>query len=435
MTAGQNNKVVVIGSGESGTGAALLAKKLNLDVFVSDGAAIPDRYKELLIDNKIPFEEGGHHIDLLSNVGLVLKSPGVPEESEVMQRIRESGVKVISEIEFASLHYSGTILAVTGSNGKTTTSGLLYHLLHTAGLDVGIAGNYGDSFAAFIAKEPTPFVVLEVSSFQLDDIDTFRPNIAILLNITPDHLDRYSYKMENYVASKFRINMNQEEGDHFIVNGDDAEITSYRKTHELRANVIDITAGDYENGVLSKDGQKFDMAIKGRHNLFNARCAVEACRILGISESDIARGLATFRNLPHRLETVAVIDGVEIINDSKATNVDSVYYALEAMDKPVVWIAGGTDKGNDYSAIEELVRHKVKALVCMGMDNSKLRKAFDGKVEKIVETQSVQEAVKLAKSMAEEGDVILLSPACASFDLFKNYVDRGEKFKLAVFDF
>lgn len=428
----KDKKILIIGSGESGTGAALLAKKLNYDVFVSDGSIIPDKYKEVLDINKILYEEGGHNIDSLSNVGLVLKSPGVPEGSKVMQTIRRAGLRVISEIEFAALHYKGTMIAITGSNGKTTTSGLLYHLLNAAGLKAGLAGNYGDSFAGYVAGSPEDVVVLEVSSFQLDDIDSFKPHIAILLNITPDHLDRYDYKMENYVASKFRINKNQDGGDYFIINGDDEEMGQYRSHHTLNGSVIEIKTEDYLGGVKDLDGNDFELTIKGRHNRFNARCAVEACRLMGISEEKIAHGLATFRNLAHRLEPVARVNGVEYINDSKATNVDSVYYALEAMDRPVVWIAGGTDKGNDYSAIDSLVREKVKALVCLGVDNTKLVQAFKGKVAQLVETNSIKDAVMKAGQLAEEGDIVLLSPACASFDLFKNYMDRGDQFKQMV---
>lgn len=424
-------KIIVIGSGESGTGAAILARQLGHEVFVSDGGNISDENKELLNQNEVPFEEGQHSFDKLSNVGLVLKSPGVPEKSEVMTRIRSLGIKVISEIEFAFNHYKGTILAVTGSNGKTTTSGLLYHLLKTAGLDVRIGGNYGKSFAALVAEGQSDYMVLEVSSFQLDDIDQFKPYIAILLNITPDHLDRYEYKMENYVASKFRINENQDENDFFIINGDDVEINGYIKNHTINGKLKTVNKPDYEKGILSKDGRVFEMTLKGQHNYFNAKSAVEACRILGISEDKIGEGLKSFINLPHRLEPVAIIDGVEYLNDSKATNVDSVFYALGAMTKLVVWIAGGTDKGNDYAAIMHLVKEKVKALVCMGVDNGKLYEAFDGIIP-MYDTHSMEEAVKTAKSVSIEGDVVLLSPACASFDLFKNYMDRGEKFKEEV---
>jgi UDP-N-acetylmuramoylalanine--D-glutamate ligase len=419
---------MVIGSGESGTGAAILAKQLGYDVFVSDGGKISHENKELLNQNNVPFEEGQHDFDKLSNVGLILKSPGVPEKSEVMSRIRSMGLKVISEIEFAFKFYEGKILAVTGSNGKTTTSGLLFHMLKTAGFDVRIGGNYGKSFAALVAEGKSEYMVLEVSSFQLDDIDTFKPYISILLNITPDHLDRYDYKMANYVASKFRINKNQDENDFFIINGDDFEINEYKKNHTINGKIRTVNKSDYEEGILSKDGRVFEMALKGQHNYFNARSAVEVCRILNISEDKIGEGLKSFINLPHRLEPVAIIDGVEYLNDSKATNVDSVYYALGAMSKPVVWIAGGTDKGNDYSAILQLVKEKVKALVCMGVDNHKLYEAFEGVVP-LYDTHSLEEAIKTARLVSSSGDVVLLSPACASFDLFKNYMDRGDKFK------
>jgi UDP-N-acetylmuramoylalanine--D-glutamate ligase len=405
---------------------------MNHNVFVSDGGIIADMYKQKLKESGIPFEEGGHNFDILSNVGLVLKSPGVPEESAVMTKIRAMGIKVISEIEFASIHYKGTVLAITGSNGKTTTSGLLYHLLKCAGLDVMLGGNYGDSFAGILCEHQPKYMVLEVSSFQLDDIDTFRPHVAVLLNITPDHLDRYEYKMENYVASKFRINKNQGAEDFFIINGFDPEIEKYKSEHSINGKVLTVDDQDTNQGILSKDGTKFELTIKGKHNLFNVACAVTACRLIGIDDDQIALGLKTFVNLPHRLETVAIIDGVEYINDSKATNVDSVYYALGAMDKPVVWIAGGTDKGNDYEPIAALVKEKVKALVCMGIDNSKLLTFFEGKLPAMEDCNTLQDAVRKAKSIAASGDVVLLSPACASFDLFKNYIDRGDKFKSEV---
>jgi UDP-N-acetylmuramoylalanine--D-glutamate ligase len=405
---------------------------LKYDVFVSDGGKIADRYKQILIENEIPFEEGSHNFEILSNVVLVLKSPGVPEGSQVMTKIRALGLKVISEIEFASLHYKGTVLAVTGSNGKTTTSGLLYHLLKCAGLDVMLGGNYGDSFAEILVDNNPDYMVLEVSSFQLDDIELFKPHISILLNITPDHLDRYEYKMENYVASKFRINMNQSNDDYFILNHDDLEINNFRKHNVLKGNIIEIGQSGLEKGLPSKDGEIFELTIKGSHNLFNAACAVEACRLIGMDEDKIALGLSTFKNLPHRLESFAMINEVEFVNDSKATNVDSVFYALGAMDKPVIWIAGGTDKGNDYAPIMELVQDKVKALVCMGLDNQKLQSTFENQVAKIISCNSLADAVMNAIRLAEKGDVVLLSPACASFDLFKNYIDRGDQFKAEV---
>jgi UDP-N-acetylmuramoylalanine--D-glutamate ligase len=427
--------IVIIGSGESGVGAALLAHKLGHSVIVSDAGKIADKYKTKLNDKKISFEEGGHSKELLSNVDLVVKSPGVPEVSEIMTKIRHQGIKVISEIEFAAIHYDGTILAITGSNGKTTTSGLLYHLLQSAGLDVMLGGNYGDSFAGILVDHNPKYMVLEVSSFQLDDIEKFKPQIAILLNITPDHLDRYEYKMENYVSSKFKINANQDGLDHFIVNNDDQEMNAYRKNHSLNGQVIEITRGDFIDGVKSLSGETFDLTVKGEHNLFNTRCAVEACRLLKISEEKIANGLRSFVNLPHRLESFVKIDGVEYVNDSKATNVDSVYYALGAMTAPVIWIAGGTDKGNDYSPLYELAEQKVKALICMGVDNEKLKSTFEGRVDNIVDTHTLAEAVKASMQYASQGDVVLLSPACASFDLFKNYIDRGDKFKAEVMSY
>ncbi len=428
-------KVAIIGSGESGVGAALLVKKLGFDAFVSDGSKIADKYKDILDKNEIPFEEGSHSFELLSNVDLVIKSPGVPEVSEVMTYIRSLDKEVISEIEFASQYYKGTIVAVTGSNGKTTTSGLLYHVLKSAGKNVMLGGNYGDSFAKIIVEHTPDVMVLEVSSFQLDDIKTFKPDISILLNITPDHLDRYEYKMENYVASKFKVNANQSTFNYFILNADDVEIQQYTDNHELNGKVIWIYKNDFQNGLKSLDGNAFELTIKGQHNMFNAACVVEACRKLELTEEEIGHGLKTFVNLPHRLESFVTIGGVEYINDSKATNVDSVYYALGAMTKPVVLIAGGVDKGNDYSPIFPLVKEKVKALVCMGTDNEKLINVFTGLVDKIEDTKTLKDTVSASMRLANEGDVVLLSPACASFDLFKNYIDRGDQFKNEVLSY
>ena len=342
-------KIGIIGSGESGTGAALLAKKLNYEVFISDGGKIPEEYKKVIIENGIAFEEGNHSLEILSNIGLVIKSPGVPNESRVIKTLKSAGVKIISEIEFGFLHCTSKVLAVTGSNGKTTASGLFYHILSKSGYDVAIGGNYGISFAGLLIERNPEYVVLEVSSFQLDDIETFKPHVAILLNITPDHMDRYEYDISKYAKSKLRITENQTSEDLFIFNGDDAYTMEYFDAASCEATKKGITKYEYENGIPSKEGSLFEISIKGRHNLFNACCVVEACRYLGLNEDQIAHGLSTFKNQPHRLETVAVINGVEFINDSKATNVDSVYYALEAMDRPVIWIAGGTDKGNDYS--------------------------------------------------------------------------------------
>ena len=425
--------VTIIGAGESGVGAALLAKKMGMDVFVSDFGSIAEHYKKELTDSNVPFEEGGHNFEKVLVTEVVVKSPGVPEHAPVLRMLKEKGRKVISEIEFGHSFFSGLTIAVTGSNGKTTTSGLLYHVLKTAGLNVALGGNYGRSFARIIAEDAPEMMVLEISSFQLDDIETFKPHIAILLNITPDHLDRYEYKMANYVDAKFRVAMNQTSADYFIINGDDPEITNKMQEFAGEQKVVRITEDAYLQGIVSKDTNKvFELSIKGRHNLFNAACVVEACRILNIEEHGIAAGLKSFVNLPHRLESCGEINGIEFINDSKATNVDSVYYALDAMTKPVIWIAGGTDKGNDYSVLFPLVKNRVKALICLGMDNEKLKSSFKSHIPIIYETTKVSEAVETGLKLGESGDVVLLSPACASFDLFKNYMDRGDQFKACV---
>jgi len=425
--------VTIIGAGESGVGAALLAKKMGMDVFVSDFGSIAEHYKKELTDSNVPFEEGGHNFEKVLVTEVVVKSPGVPEHAPVLRMLKEKGRKVISEIEFGHSFFSGLTIAVTGSNGKTTTSGLLYHVLKTAGLNVALGGNYGRSFARIIAEDAPEVMVLEISSFQLDDIETFKPHIAILLNITPDHLDRYEYKMANYVNAKFRVAMNQTSADYFIINGDDPEITNKMQEFAGEQKVIRITEDAYLQGIVSKDASKiFELSIKGRHNLFNAACVVEACRMLNLPEHAIATGLKSFVNLPHRLESCGEINGIEFINDSKATNVDSVYYALDAMTKSVIWIAGGTDKGNDYSVLFPLIKDRVKALICLGMDNEKLKSSFKSHIPIIYETTKVSEAVELGLKLGESGDVVLLSPACASFDLFKNYMDRGDQFKACV---
>lgn len=425
--------VTIIGAGESGVGAALLAKKMGMDVFVSDFGSIAEHYKKELTDSNVLFEEGGHDFEKVLVTDVVVKSPGVPEHAPVLRMLKEKGRKVISEIEFGHSFFSGLTIAVTGSNGKTTTSGLLYHVLKTAGLNVALGGNYGRSFARIIAEDAPEVMVLEISSFQLDDIETFKPHIAILLNITPDHLDRYEYKMANYVDAKFRVAMNQTSADYFIINGDDPEITNKMQEFAGEQKVVRITEDAYLQGIVSKDASKvFELSIKGRHNLFNAACVVEACRMLNLTEHAIATGLKSFVNLPHRLESCGEINGIEFINDSKATNVDSVYYALDAMTKPVIWIAGGTDKGNDYSVLFPLVKNRVKALICLGMDNEKLKSSFKSHIPIIYETTKVSEAVETGLKLGESGDVVLLSPACASFDLFKNYMDRGDQFKACV---
>lgn len=424
---------MILGAGESGVGAAILGKKQGYEVFVSDKSDIKDHFKAELDAAGITYESGQHTEGVILAADEIVKSPGIPDKVDLIKKAKEKGIPVISEIEFGYRYCTGKIIAITGSNGKTTTTNLTYHLLKTAGLDVVVGGNIGYSFARLVANEPHTYYVLEMSSFQLDGIKTFRPGIAILTNITPDHLDRYDYKMENYVASKFRIAMNQGATDIFIYNADDVEIQNFMQGKSFNLKKIPIGMyfeGDQLRGV-------FDMTktrLKGPHNYFNASCAIEAAKTVGITEGVIQEGLETFVNAPHRLEFVAEVSGVEYINDSKATNVDSVFWALKAMTKPTVLILGGLDKGNDYSQIEEMVREKVKAIVCMGVDNAKIMEYFFTIVKNIDESKSAQEAVSVAAKFAETGDVVLLSPACASFDLFKNYEDRGEQFKKAVMD-
>jgi len=465
-------RMVILGSGESGTGAALLAQHLGYDVFVSDKGPIKPEYKTELDAAGIAWEENQHTLDLILNATEIIKSPGIPEKTEVMQAVRAKGINVIGEIEFGWRHAGKCqIVAITGSNGKTTTTELTYHLLHTAGLNVRKGGNVGNSFARMalerqtadgrrqtadgehtsgtmveanpstVHRPPSIVYVLEMSSFQLDDIQQFRPKIAILLNITPDHLDRYEYQLEKYAAAKFRVTMNQRRGDVFIYNGFDPVVkagiagATQSRPGNSRPKEIAIRKGFFKNGQIRVGKASFGMtssALRGPHNMFNAACAIRAALLLGADAAKIQEGLDTFVTPPHRLEKVAEIGGVTYINDSKATNVDSVFYALQAMDAPTVWIAGGTDKGNDYTPLLKLVKKKVKAIVCMGVDNSKIVSVF-GKMKKpMVETRSAADAVEAAALLADAGDTVLLSPACASFDLFKNYEDRGEQFKSAV---
>lgn len=458
-----NKNIVILGSGESGTGAAILAQRLGYQVFVSDKSPIKPEYKSVLDQHNITWEEGQHTLDRILAADEVIKSPGIPEKTEVMKAVRAAGINVIGEIEFA-FRYAGDckIVAITGSNGKTTTTTLAYHILKTAGLNAHMGGNVGNSFAQMVAdkienigtEDMARIYVLEVSSFQLDDCQKFRPDIAILLNITPDHLDRYEYKMENYVASKFRITMNQEPDDLFIFNDLDPEIKSIippRPALRFQARRIPVSTDVFQNrrikvvknnldaisGSVSSENYEFDTTnttLRGPHNMFNAACAIHAALALGAEPSKIQEGLETYMPPPHRLELVAVRDGITWINDSKATNVDSVFYALQAMTEPTIWIVGGQDKGNDYSPLFDLVREKVKAIVCMGVDNAKLREVFGGFGKPMAEAGSAAEAVRLAAGFAEAGDTVLLSPACASFDLFKNYEDRGEQFKQAVLE-
>jgi len=431
----QQNQVAILGAGESGVGAAILAKQKGWEVFVSDFGEIKENYKRELEENKIKFEENGHTSVKILNVGQVIKSPGVPDKAPIVKALLKAEIPVVSEIEFAAQYTDATLIGITGSNGKTTTTNLIYHILKMARYNVGLAGNVGYSFARMVAKEEYDYYVLELSSFQLDGIKFFAPYIAVLLNITPDHLDRYEYKFENYIKSKLRITMNQDEANHLIYNAEDENIVKEialegtdAQTHSVKSAQL-----NFENWMVN--GEQFsasELTIKGQHNLFNATCAIKAAMLAGVEIVDIKKALRTFKNDPHRLEKVAIKNGVTYINDSKATNVDAVWYALDAMTDPVIWIVGGTDKGNDYEPLTELVEKKVKAIICMGIDNKKIHEAFSTQIKIIEDTKSAQEAVNVATKYAESGDVVLLSPACASFDLFKNYKDRGNQFKEAI---
>ncbi|MEX1132098.1 MAG: UDP-N-acetylmuramoyl-L-alanine--D-glutamate ligase [Flavobacteriales bacterium] len=439
-------KLVIIGAQESGVGAARLAQQRGLDVFVSDGGAIKPHYREVLVKAGIAFEEGGHTAVRVLGADEIVKSPGVPDTASLMMAARERGIPVISEIELAYRYCKGTIVGITGSNGKTTTTLLTHHILQRAGLDVALGGNVGNSFAALVADGDHAHYVLELSSFQLDGIQAFKPHIAVILNITPDHLDRYAYRMENYVASKFRIAMNQGTDDHFIHCADDTTIAEGMQQHAVKArkwpfsiqhSVAQGAFLDSDSIHITTDQTTFNMsiielALKGKHNVYNSMAAGITARVMDIRSEVMRASMSDFQNVEHRLEHIAMVHGVEFINDSKATNVNSAWYALESMDKPVVWVVGGQDKGNDYTQLLELVKHKVKAIVCLGVDNSKIQKAFAGVVKDIVETQSADHAVQAAYALAESGDVVLLSPACASFDLFENYEERGRRFKAAV---
>ncbi len=446
---GNNQRLVILGAAESGIGAALLGKQKGWQVFVSDGGLIKEQFRNDLIINEIEFEEGGHTPGLILNADCLVKSPGISDKVEIMKKVRSAGIEVCSEIEFG-FRFKGDsrIIAITGSNGKSTTTKLTWYVLKEAGYDVAMVGNIGYSFARQIAERPCEWYVMEVSSFQLDDIHLFRPDIAVLLNITPDHLDRYDYKFENYVASKFRITQNQNITDYFIVNQDDEVIKEYLATNSVHAKKIYFTMNetnpDNEGGSISGsrlyiqiDGDMMDMsihdlAIKGKHNQYNSMAAGISARIAGVRKEKIRESFMGFEGLEHRLEYVATVRGVTFINDSKATNVNSVWFALESMNKPVILILGGQDKGNDYTEIMTLVSEKVKAIVCLGADNKPIHEVFDPVVETIIDTNIAADAVNAAYALAENGDVVLLSPACASFDLFKNYEDRGRQFKEAV---
>lgn len=440
-------RLVILGGGESGVGAALLAQQQGYDVFLSDGGNLKDYYRTELQQHQIPFEEGQHSVEKILSADEIVKSPGIGEKNELVKQIRQKGISVISEIELA-FRYKGDskIVAITGSNGKTTTTALIYHICKNAGLDAALVGNIGYSFARQVSEKPSALYVLEISSFQLDDIKTFRPHIAVLLNITEDHLDRYDYQFSNYINSKFSIIANQTMEDYFIYCEDDEVIIQKIPLINLHTNPLpfsmkhEVKKGAYIKGdqmMLRIQEERvsmsiYDFALKGKHNQYNTMAAGIAAATLGIRKEKIREAVNNFQSLEHRMEFVAMVRGVEFVNDSKATNVNSTWYALESMNKPVVLVLGGVDKGNDYQLIAELVKEKVKAIVCMGTDNKKIIQAFKNIVPVIVETESAKKAVNASFKLATKGDVVLLSPACASFDLFKNYEDRGTQFKNSV---
>lgn len=443
-----SERIVILGAGESGTGAAILAKAKGYDVFVSDQGTISDQYKTELDYHSIAYEEGKHSEEKIINASLVIKSPGIPEKAVIIKKVRAMNISIIDEIEFAFRFLKGKVIAITGTNGKTTTTLLTYHLMKSAGFSVALAGNIGESLARKIAKEDHDWYVIEISSFQLDGTITFQPHIGILLNITPDHLDRYEYDMQNYINSKFRIVQSMKPEDFFIYYRDDSVVVTELKKRAIESNTLEVSLKNDTKSSIYFDGEKMlfsfekesfgiaqsETTLKGSHNLINTMSAVSAVYLAGVSFDSIKAGLKTFKNAPHRLESIASIKDVEFVNDSKATNVDSVLYGLGSYAGPLIWIAGGIDKGNDYKLIEEQVRKKVRVLICLGKDNEKLKTAFKGVVSEIYETQSVKELAQLALKVSKAGDVVLLSPACASFDLFKNYEDRGNQFRKAVLE-
>lgn len=443
--------IAILGAGESGNGAAWLAQKLGAHVFVSDKGTIDQKYKEELVAKGIEFEEGRHTLERLLTADLIVKSPGIPDHAPVIAALDQAGRPIISEIEFAFLHMGDArTIAITGTNGKSTTATLTYHLLREGGYDVALVGNIGKSFAKQVAQDPKAWYVIEISSFQLDDIDKFRPDIAVILNITPDHLDRYRNDLGLYASAKLKIARNQGPQDLLIINQDDPITIQYLANQPIKSKIIPITMSEHnppldegafmnnEDMHLKYQGDDMklsihDLAIKGKHNQFNSMAAGISARAAGIRKEKIRESFSTFEGLEHRLEFVATIRGVDFINDSKGTNLNSVWFALESMNQPVVLILGGQDKGNDYNEIMDLVQEKVRAIVCMGIDNAPIHQAFDG-IKQIVDTHSAKDAVAAAYSLAEKGDVVLLSPGCASFDLFENYEDRGRQFKKAVLD-
>ncbi len=440
--------MVILGGAESGVGAAVLAKVKGFDVFLSDNGSIKEEYIKTLREWDIPFEQGGHTEELILNADEVVKSPGIPSTAPMIRKLTAQGTHIISEIEFAARYDTAKKVCITGSNGKTTTTSIIYYLLQNAGLNVGLGGNIGKSYAMQVATEKHDYYVLEISSFQLDNCYDFRPDIAIITNITPDHLDRYDYNFENYIRAKFRITQNLRPEDCFIFDSDDAITIEHLDKIVLQAKMLPFTQKtEVKQGAFLRDDKIVvryeqseseiylkELALGGRHNIYNSMAAALAAKAAGIDNEVIRNSLKTFKAVEHRLEPVLSVGGVLYINDSKATNVDAAWYALECQTKPVVWIVGGKDKGNDYSVLTDLVKEKVKAIVCMGVDNSKIHAAFEQIVgsDKICDTTSAEDAVKASAAFAEQGDVVLLSPCCASFDLFDNYEDRGDKFKEAV---
>lgn len=439
-------RLVILGGGESGVGAAILGKKVGFDVFLSDMGSMKDEYKAILSEKGIPFEEKQHTDTLILNADWIIKSPGIPKKSPIIQKISERQILISSEIEFASQYTDATLIAITGSNGKTTTTSLTYHIFKKAGYSVGLAGNIGKSFAWQVAEENFDYYILEISSFQLDDIQNFKPHIAMVLNLSPDHLDRYEYTYQKYIDAKFTITKNQDPKDYFIYNEDDPMTTNWFQNHNTKAQKLPFSLhmkiengafSDHENINFHINSDTFKMkinelALTGKHNIANSMAAGIAGKLSKIKNDFIKQSLMDFEAVEHRLEFVLKINGINFINDSKATNVNSVYYALESMKTPVVWIVGGTDKGNDYSELIPFVQRKVKAIVCLGVDNKKIIDTFQDIVSNIVETKCMKDAVNAAYSLGSKGDSVLLSPACASFDLFKNYEDRGNQFKEEV---
>ncbi|MCH4829219.1 MULTISPECIES: UDP-N-acetylmuramoyl-L-alanine--D-glutamate ligase [Flavobacterium] len=439
-------KLVVLGGGESGVGTAILGKKKGYEVFVSDFGKIKDTYKEILLLHKIKFEDEKHTEELILNADMVMKSPGIPDKAPIVKKIIEKKIPILSEIEFTNKFTDAVTVGITGSNGKTTTTMLTYHLLKQGGLNVGLAGNIGKSFAWQVADDKFDTYVLELSSFQLDGVEKYKPHIAIITNISPDHLDRYEYKYENYIASKFRITMNQTTEDFLIYDADDQDINNWLSQNTTKAKLIPFSISKkLDFGVyLEKDTIKFnitnevfdmptnEISLEGKHNVKNAMAAATVAQLLKIRKATIRESLSDFQAVEHRLEKVLKINNVQYINDSKATNVNAAFFALDSMSTPTVWIVGGVDKGNDYTELLPLVNEKVKAIICLGIDNKKIMESFGGIVDEMIEASSMAEAVKQAYRLAEKGDTVLLSPACASFDLFQNYEDRGRQFKLAV---